>query len=52
MISCNFGRFFYVLPGSIPDPFHGCMKWIRIFPNEVDPMKQWLKQAIFPCGLH
>ena len=28
---------FYVLPGSIPDPFHGFMKWIRILLNEVDP---------------
>ena len=26
----------YVLPGSKQDPFHGFMKWIRIFPNEVD----------------
>ena len=25
---------------SIPDPFHGCMKWIQIIPNEVDPYPQ------------
>ena len=31
-----------MLRGSIPDPFHGFMKWIRIqiIPNEVDPDPQ------------
>ena len=26
-----------MLPGSIPDPFHVFMKWIRILQKEVDP---------------
>ena len=30
---------FYMLPGSISDPFHGFMMWIRIriCPNDTDP---------------
>jgi len=28
---------FYVPLGTIPDPFHEFIKWIRILPNDADP---------------
>ena len=34
----KFCLIFYVLPRSIPDPFHGFMKWIWILPNDTDPI--------------
>ena len=37
MIFLLFLLIIFVLPGSIPDPFHGFMKWIRIRPNDTDP---------------
>ena len=36
MMLLLFWLIIYVLPGSIPDPFHGFMKWIWIRPNDTD----------------